>query len=335
MSTGPVGGAAQPTVLVLRALGLGDLLTGLPALRAVRRRFPDHRLALAAPAALAPLVALTRAVDEVLDVAAFRLDPLPALPPPDVAVNLHGRGPQSTAVLRALAPRRLVAFGAAGCPGWRDDEREVDRWCRLVAACGAAADPGDLHLDRPDREPAVPAAVVVHPGAASEAKRWPAQRFADVAAACHAGGLPVVVTGSRAEAGLARSVARLAGLPAGSVLAGDTDLLDLAALVAAARVVVSNDTGIAHLAVAYRTPSVTVFGPVSPAVWGPPPAPWHRVVWSGVLGDPHGQVVDPALAAVRSAAVITAVEQVLAAGTTGPGGGGPGGGKPPAGTYLA
>ncbi len=303
-----------PTLLALRALGLGDVLTGVPALRGLRRRFPDHRLVLACPTGLAPVVALTGAVDEVLAVAAFRLDPLPPLPPPELAVNLHGKGPRSTGVLAAVAPGRLVAFGEPGCPSWRDDEREVDRWCRLVASCGAPADPDDLEIDRPGVEPPVRGAVIVHPGAASEAKRWPAERFAEVARACAAAGAPVVVTGSGAEVALARSVARSAGLAERAVLAGRTGLSDLAALVSSARVVVSNDTGVAHLAVAYGTPSVTVFGPVSPAVWGPPPGrPQHRAVWSGVPGDPHGPVVDPALASLPCTEVLDEVDRAIAA----------------------
>ena len=60
---------ARPLLLVLRALGLGDLLTGVPALRALRADFPEHRLVLAAPRALAPLAKLTGAVDAVADAA--------------------------------------------------------------------------------------------------------------------------------------------------------------------------------------------------------------------------------------------------------------------------
>jgi ADP-heptose:LPS heptosyltransferase len=58
---------ARPALVVLRALGLGDLLTAVPALRALAAAFPEHRRVLATPAALAPLAALTGAVDEVVD----------------------------------------------------------------------------------------------------------------------------------------------------------------------------------------------------------------------------------------------------------------------------
>ena len=45
----PLPAGRRGSILVLRALGLGDLLTGLPALRALRARFPEHELVLAAP----------------------------------------------------------------------------------------------------------------------------------------------------------------------------------------------------------------------------------------------------------------------------------------------
>jgi ADP-heptose:LPS heptosyltransferase len=92
----------------------------------------------------------------------------------------------------------------------------------------------------------------------------------------------VVVTGSMAERALAARVAGAAGLGPDAVLAGRTGVADLAALVAGARLVVCGDTGVGHLATAYGTPSVVLFGPVPPRLWGPPPdRPWHRALWPG------------------------------------------------------
>ncbi len=306
----------RPRALVLRALGLGDLLTGVPALRAVRRALPDHHVVLAAPAVLDPLVRLADATDELLPTGG--LEPLAWTgPAPDVAVNLHGRGPQSHALLQSLRPHRLVAYDcpAAGHdgPAWDDDEHEVRRWCRLVEeSLGSPLGRPDLLLPVPRAapDPFGTGAVVVHPGAAHPSRRWPGDRFAEVARWAAAAGHPVLVTGGPDEAALARRVAREAGLPESAVAAGRTDLLTLARLVATARLVVSGDTGVAHLATAFATPSVVLFGPVPPWRWGPPRRGPHTVLWHPSAddppGDPWGEALDPALARIT-------VEEVLAA----------------------
>jgi ADP-heptose:LPS heptosyltransferase len=301
--------------VVLRPLGLGDLLTGVPALRALRAAVPDHHLVLATTAGLEPLARLIDVVDEVLP--ARELEPLDwDRPPPDLAVDLHGKGPLSHVVVADLRPARLLTFDSPGYPGphWCADEHEVRRWCRLVSeGLGVAADPDDLDLVVPPVPPPVAGAAVVHPGAAFPGRRWPPERFAAVARHLATSALDVRITGGPAEVSLARAVADAAGLGPEAVLAGRTSSLELAAVVAAARVVVSGDTGVAHLATAYRRPSVVLFGPVSPALWGPPDRPQHVVLWHGDgVGDPWGTELDPALARITVDEVVTALDGLLA-----------------------
>jgi ADP-heptose:LPS heptosyltransferase len=155
--------------------------------------------------------------------------------------------------------------------------------------------------------------VVLHVGAAAKARRWPHGRFAELAAWCREQGHPVVVTGGGADVEAGLCVVRRAGLPDDASLAGRTSLADLAALVAGARLLVSGDTGVAHLATAYRRPSVVLFGPVSPARWGPPLRPWHAIVACGAGGgDPHAETLDPALARISVADVLGPVQRLLA-----------------------
>lgn len=308
-----------PRALVLRALGLGDLLAGVPALRALRRALPEHRIVLAAPEVLRPLVELVHAVDDLLPTG--ELEPVTWTgPPPDVAVDLHGNGPASKRLLEALEPRRLVAFAGPGGDGrfvdgptWDADEHERSRWCRLVEdAFGVTSDPTDLRLADPDREPLRTGAVVVHVGAASASRRWPEDRFAQVARAVHARGFRVLLTGSAAEVPVMEQVQGAAGLPATAVARG-TDLLDLAALVSRAALVLCGDTGMAHLASAYATPSVVMFGPTPPHRWGPPPDGPHDVLWHGTgVGDPHAAEPDPALLRISVPEVLERVEVRLA-----------------------
>jgi ADP-heptose:LPS heptosyltransferase len=322
-------------LVIYRALGLGDLLTAVPALRALARAYPDHHRVLAAPRPLAGIAGLTGAIDEVAGTA-----PLGALPlrlhGADVAVNLHGRGAQSHKVLLAARPRRMIAFVHGGvwpregddgprggvrsrggdggprafaAPAWRPGEHEVVRWCRLLAESGIAADPEDLRIAPPPLPAPEEArgATLIHPGAASGARRWPAERWAAVARAELAAGRRVAVTGSAAERELATAVAAGAGLPERAVLAGRTSLLELAAAVAAAARVACGDTGIAHLATALGTPSVVLFGPTPPAEWGPPAAGPHIALWAGGRGDPHANAPDPGLLAIGADEVSAAL----------------------------
>jgi ADP-heptose:LPS heptosyltransferase len=301
---GPV--EERPVMVVLRGLGLGDLLTVVPALRALRRSHPGHRIVLATPSALAPLVPLIGGVDEVCDVSG------PGHVPPlgrrvDVAVNLHGGGPHSIAALHRTGPARLLTHGHPAFPDvygpdWPHGVHEVRRWCDLLEWYGIATDPEDLTLGTSDRT----GPVIVHPGAAFPARRWPPERFAKVAAVLD----DVVVTGNAEEVGLARRVAELAGLPDERVLAGRTDLAHLIDLVSRARLVVCGDTGVAHLATAFCVPSVVLFGPVSPALWGPPQGWRHVALWAGRKGDPHGTRIDPGLLKIEVSEVVDAAMEV-------------------------
>ncbi|MFW5470857.1 glycosyltransferase family 9 protein [Knoellia sp. CPCC 206435] len=302
------------TVLALRALGLGDALTGVPALRGLRRRWPDAELVLAASPAVGGWLRSLGVVDRVHP--ATGLDPLgwPGAPP-DVAVNLHGRGPQSHLLLAALRPGDLLAFdcpeaGVTG-PRWLPEEHEVDRWIRLVHSAGGSCSADDLRLAT-----STPRAghVLLHPGAAARSRRWPVERWVELASVLASWGRTVVVTGTATEQCLCRAVAATGA----ENRCGRDDLASLSDLVASATLVVCGDTGVAHLATAHATPSVLLFGPVAPALWGPRTDPHlHRVLWephpADPAGDPHGDAPDPRLLRITVGRVLDAAESLLEA----------------------
>ena len=110
------------------------------------------------------------------------------------------------------------------------------------------------------------------------AKCWPAERYAELARALHQRhGQPVLLLGSGKEAALCAQIAAAAP-GACRVLAGQTPLIDAMALIAAARGVVSNDSGLMHVAAAFGVPQVAVFGSTSPE-HTPPLNPRARVLW--------------------------------------------------------
>ncbi|NWF29104.1 glycosyltransferase family 9 protein [Streptomyces sp. PKU-EA00015] len=290
----------------------------------MRRHLPGHDLVLAGPRRLAAAAAATGLVDRLLPTTATGRDVPAELawsgPEPDVAVDLHGNGPPSHLLLQRLGPRRLLAYAHPGTPRiagpvWREDEHERDRWCRLLAWYGIAADPGEVWIPPAPVPSPAPGAVVIHPGADAGARRWPPERFAAVAGELHRSGQDVVVTAGAGEGPLAHRVACAAGLPPGAVLGGGDDVPfeRLAALVGQARCVVVGDTGLAHLATALGTPSVVLFGPVAPRLWGPPAGARHRVLWhpggddSPRPGDAHGRLPDERLLRIGVDEVVDAV----------------------------
>jgi ADP-heptose:LPS heptosyltransferase len=299
----------RPLLLVLRALQLGDLLVAVPALHALGRAYPGHLLLYAGPAWLGDAVAL---------VGGYGLLPTAGLSEPlaveqgsvDVAVNLHGRGPESQLLIEAVGARRVISHASDHWdgPDWVEDIHERRRWTRLLQWHGIAADPDDVRLKPPPIRTQWPEATVVHVGAAFASRLWPESRFADVAGRLAQSGHRVVVTGSGAERARSLAVAAQAGLPEESVLAGRLSLGALIALVADARLVVSADTGAAHLATAYSRPSVVLFGPARPEHWDPPPGQ-HVVLTKAELrrGDAFAGDPDPALLGVQAQEVLDAV----------------------------
>jgi ADP-heptose:LPS heptosyltransferase len=149
------------------------------------------------------------------------------------------------------------------------DLHEVERNLAVVRAAGFDLGPGDdgsLRIERASvAAPAAASQVVVHPGASVPARTWPPDRWKAVVQALAERGASVVVTGSAAEAAVVELVA---GRSRVRTVVG-ASLAELAGVLEAARVVVSGNTGPAHLAAAVGTPVVVLFAPTVP------PNRWH------------------------------------------------------------
>ena len=279
-------GAAPERILVIKRGDLGDLLLATPALRALREARPDARVDLLAPPLAGAVVRGTGLVDRHL-----RL----RLPPPvrwlgyDACVVLeHLTTRSGTLKYAALAvasgaPRR---YGLDNGRGWFLTDRvpdpgfgaahEADYWLRVVALLGAdpAPRPTELPLSEADRLDAEQLLsglgrpiVALHPGggAYTGARRWAPERFAAVGrelAERH--GASLVVVGN--EAGLNASVAAACGA---RDVSGKTSIGALAALLARVDLLVTNDSGVAHVGAAANAPIVAVYGQTDPRAWAP------------------------------------------------------------------
>ncbi|MEV0296278.1 glycosyltransferase family 9 protein [Nocardia sp. NPDC050710] len=304
-------------VLVLQARGLGDLLTAVPALRALRRAKPRDHIVLAAPQRLKPIVDIIASVDTMVptaDVTALRWDG----PTPQLAVNMHGPSAESIVELTRTEPDRILSYRNAAFPDldgpvWQPDMHDVERWCHLMESDGIVADRRNLGLVPPVATTSHRDCVVVHIGAGAPARRWPPDRFAAVVRHLLVLGREVVLTGDEFERDIALNVAARAGLPVHRVLAGEQNLIELAATVAEAALVICGDTGVSHLATAFGTRTVLLFGPTSPRWGGPPPhlLGRHAVLWAGQVGDPDADTPDPGLLRIGVTEVIAAVDKQL------------------------
>ncbi len=295
-------------IAVLRALQLGDLLCSVPALRAVKAAHPEANVVLVGlPWAKQFAARWSRYLDGFVEFPGFpgmseRAFDAAALPgflermngeDFELALQMHGSGRFSNPLVKLFGAKRSAGFYESGryCPDresfleWRDEEPEVLRWLRLVSHLGMPSRGSQLEFPLADSDwreygslgLAGIAYAVVHPGSQLPSRRWPAERFAQVADALAMEGLRVVLTGIRSEVALTRRVAQAMREPAMD-LAGRTSLGGFAAVVARARLVVANDTSVSHIAAATRTPSIIVACGSDPRRWAPLNAELHRVI---------------------------------------------------------
>jgi ADP-heptose:LPS heptosyltransferase len=296
-------------IAVLRALQLGDLLCAVPAFRALDAAYPEARITLIGlPWARAFAARFRRYIDDFLEFPGF-----PGMPERswtvdglrnfildaenrkfDLALQMHGSGGFTNPLTVLTGARQTAGFHrpAAYRPDparfieWRDGEHEVLRYLRLLAHLGVPSKGTQLEfpLEPSDwRELGSfglndKAYAVIHPGSQLPSRRWPAERFAEVADALARDGLRIVVTGTRQEAFLIERTKRAMREPAID-LSGRTTLGGLAALIARARILVCNDTGVSHVAAAMRTPSVVVACGSDPRRWAPLNGELHRVLY--------------------------------------------------------
>jgi ADP-heptose:LPS heptosyltransferase len=227
----------------------------------------------------------------------------------DLALQMHGSGIASNPFTVMLGARTNAGFFLPGqyCPdperflAYPSGEAEVRRHLRLMEHLGLPLQGEQMEFPLREHDRAELADVLgesaaanrisrsaarrieagdyvcLHAGAFEPARRWPVERFAAVGDALTTRGLQVVLTGSAGEAELTAQVATCMRKPALD-LAGRTSLGALAELLSRSRLLITNDTGVSHLAAALAVPSVVIFLASDPLRWAPVDRCLHRVV---------------------------------------------------------
>ncbi|HXR98554.1 MAG TPA: glycosyltransferase family 9 protein [Terriglobales bacterium] len=319
------------SVLILRRGSFGDLITVLPAVARLRELYPEARLSWMVQPQYRDFLAAIGAADEFCG----RLSGHRRF---DLAIDFH-------ADLRMigwgrLRARRVVGHGIRGGGFLLDPAAPYDwsepaatRHVRLVeAAAGAPAQtprPARFRLVPAWRDFAAPLLaelplhfIIVHPGCGQASKRWPLERWRGLIASL--GANQVVLTGVAGDSGACDWLAAATGA---MNLAGRTNWASLAAIVAAAAAVIAPDTGIIHLAQALGTPSVGLFGPNDPTVWGYANARHRSLVWRlpcsfcarGRCPRVAATAYSPCMQGVSESAVLATYHEVVAAALIGAG----------------
>jgi ADP-heptose:LPS heptosyltransferase len=285
---------------IFRALYLGDMLCIIPAVRSVRSAFPHAQIFLIGlPWQRDFVKRFSHYFDEFIEFPGW--PGLPEQQPDvenilrflqhirtyhfDIIFQMQGNGEITNSMCMLWGAKKVCGLrkGQGYAPDHdlfpvsEDNEHEVQRFLKLPAALNLSL-PGE-ELEFPlfpeERQRAMQILhesglhtgeyVCVHPGARDPRRRWAAEKFAVIADKIVTSGYPIVLTGSAEERDVIKAVQEKIRGPVVNIveLYGHLGVGELAALVSMAKLLVSNDTGVSHLAAAMEVPSVIIFSQYS------------------------------------------------------------------------
>jgi len=292
-------------VLLINSTALGDLLFSTPAIRALKETFPDWRLDLLVNPSYAALVRHNSCLERILPFPgrSWRLLPLMREMPRahyDLAIILHGNDPEAT--LLAWAAGSPYIIGSGGSPlsfaysarvARKDPlEHAIERRFKFVRLLGADAADKRMQLFLPpgesDRAEALltshfgakpPLLVAFHSTGSGRYKWWPGQSFAALGRNLHETyGASFLIISGRQDRQEAEALAARLQKPS-LVTGGRLPLPMVAALLSYCRLLVANDSGPLHMALALGVPSIALLGADHPCRVGPYQVDWGTFLY--------------------------------------------------------
>lgn len=312
-------------IAILRALNLGDTLCIIPSVRAIKEAFPDAEITLIGlPWQKDFTKRFSRYFNDFIVFPGWPGLPEQAFEPSgvtaflqqvqhsqfDLVLQMQGDGSFTNPMCMLFDAKKVAGLRIKGnyCPDealfppLNEKENEILRFLYLVhEALGIPAEDTELEFPIFEKEfrryeemseqlQLVPGRYIcLHPGARDPRRRWPVENFAFTADQLAAAGYTVVITGDAEEKALTRKVAQSMRLPSIDLVAayGHLGLGELAAFIKNAAALLSNDTGVSHIAAATKTPGVVIFSPYSdPKRWAPLDRERH-------ISIPEEQSADP------------------------------------------
>ncbi|WP_114938589.1 glycosyltransferase family 9 protein [Mucilaginibacter endophyticus] len=295
---------------VFRALQLGDMLCTIPAIRALREAYPRAEIILLS---LPWAKGFTERFNHYFD-GFIHFPGYPGLPEQgfapaafhrftgemqneefDLLLQMQGNGTLVNPMLELFNANHLAGFKTDGhyAPdnglfmNYPDHGSEIDRHLALMEYLGIESLGNDLEFPlmevdidelRQLKLPIEPQRYVcIHPGSRGSWRQWPVNYFAALADFCIDQGYQAVITGTKDESEITAAViSRMKNTPIDTT--GKTSLGAVGALIKNAALLISNCTGVSHIAAAFKTPSVVISMDGEPHRWGPIDTYRHRTI---------------------------------------------------------
>lgn len=310
-------------IAIVRALYLGDMLCIIPAVRALRTACPNALITLIGlpwekhfverfqhyfdafiefpgwPGLPEQEVIPERIITFLLDMQQQRFD---------LVLQMQGNGSLTNSMCMLFNARHTAGLRLAGeyapdeklFPVSDDTEHEILRFLKITDALGIPQQGTALEFPILEKEHdrfshireqlgLQPGKYIcIHPGARNPLRRWSPDNFAAIANFIGEQGYTVVLTGSREEAAILQDVAERITYPVINIvdLAGHLDIGELALLMKNSALLISNDTGVSHVAAALHIPSIIIFSPYSKMErWAPLDTSLHRIIPADKAAD--------------------------------------------------
>jgi heptosyltransferase III len=320
-------------ILVIRLRSIGDTVLSTPSLIALRRFLPDAQIDILLEDWVAPLLDGFNEINNVIKLGDSKLKTARKIRSEkyDVVINLHG-GSTSGFFTRFSGAKHRVGYSAysysflhnhllsSSAEYWHEEKtHSAEQQLALLGFVGVPVE------DRPMsklvvlpvssfRSSKLPYALI-HPAAAFETKQWSAENFAEIAEFLVQKGLQIVAVGTKKEREVFDELRKFSQVPI--VCYDNLTLPQITHLASQAKIFVGNDSGIAHIAAAVKTPSVVIFGSSNRAHWSPWTEARNAIAYEEFLCQPcAGYVCKPfgepkCILSVKVQDVKEAIEKVL------------------------
>jgi ADP-heptose:LPS heptosyltransferase len=307
-------------IAILRALQLGDMLCAVPAIRALRKSCPHAEIVLLGlPWAATLIERFPHYFDRFIHFPGYHGLPEQEFTEQrlqsfikemrqekfDLILQMQGNGSFINELMPELGAKYIAGFYNSDNDrksnlfmSYPDHGSEISRHIKLIEHIGIPSAGTHLEFPLTTEDYGGLAAlhlslekkgyVCVHPGSRASWRQWPLQYFAMLADYCHEQGYAVVITGTKDEQSISHELQKWMRRPAID-LTGKTGLGPVACLIKDAFMLISNCTGVSHIASAVQTPSIVISMDGEPERWGPLNKDLHITIdWTKT---PHFDIV--------------------------------------------